>query len=164
MNSNKDDKKEQSASPETDKPWKPRILPPYVFILSIIAIYFVGKWETGHFSINLWGAGLMALAVALAFTASGQFKKAETAIIPGQQPTTMVTGGMFRYSRNPMYTCMAAFLIGFWSWTGGIAPFAIIIAFIMVIQHRFIINEERLMLETFGEEYLRYCAHVRRWL
>lgn len=160
---------ENKETPENETPKHtygvPKILPPYVFAAGLAAIYFLGKWETGTaLNMHMGGAAVMLLAVAFAFSASRQFKRVSTTILPGDQPSTMVTSGPFKHTRNPMYVAMTAFLCAFWSWTGGFSPFAVVIAFVMIIQHRFIRMEEQHMLQEFGEEYLAYCARTRRWL
>ena len=104
------------------------------------------------------------IGLIMAVRASRQFSDAGTNIIPLTKSTALVTDGMFRWTRNPMYTGMILFLGGLalvldnlWNWL-------IVIVFAVVIRQLFIRREEQLMLETFGDDYADYTRQVRRWL
>ncbi|MFC3052815.1 methyltransferase family protein [Kordiimonas pumila] len=143
----------------------PRILPPYVFIAAMVAIYYLGKWETGEpVAYSLSGGLVMALGLLIAIVANRQFKRARTTILPGDKPTKLVTTGMFRRSRNPMYIAMTVVLAGYWSWVGGYSPFGVLVLFLLVMRYRFIAMEEKHLLHTFGADYQAYCMRTRRWL
>ena len=47
---------------------------------------------------------------------------------------------------------------------GSLTPFAVIPFFILLISQAFIVHEERMLHDTFGEEYTLYCQKVRRWI
>jgi len=102
----------------------------------------------------------------LALGASGviSFKKAGTAIKPFESSTVLVKGGLYRYTRNPMYLGMVMLLIGVASYLGSLTPYLIIPAFFLIIQQCFIKHEEPFLENIFGQEYLDYKNDVRRWL
>ena len=83
---------------------------------------------------------------------------------PADPTQKLVLRGMYRYSRNPMYLGVMGILLGeaiFWN-HGWLWAYS---AFIGLAFHTFIVfREERRLLHDFGDEYLRYCKKVRRWL
>jgi len=78
--------------------------------------------------------------------------------------TSLVTGGIYRYTRNPMYVGFAALLLG---WAVYLAvPWVLLgpVAFILFITRFQIIPEERALSSKFGRQYGEYQERVRRWL
>jgi len=110
------------------------------------------------------GAVLIALAAVLGFWAVALFRGARTGVVPFSEATTLVTGGPYRVTRNPMYLAMAGILVGTAVWLGSITPWLVLPAFMAIITERFIAPEEAMLERTFGERYARYRAAVRRWL
>ena len=92
------------------------------------------------------------------------FKKYDTPIRVFQHPTHLITDGLYRYSRNPIYLGMAIIVAGGAVTLGSIAPFFVIPLFVVMIQRNFIEKEERLLENIFGNKYLDYKNRVRRWL
>jgi Putative protein-S-isoprenylcysteine methyltransferase len=80
-----------------------------------------------------------------------------------QKASTLVTSGIYRYTRNPVYLGMAVMLLGWafllknWVSLGGVAMF---IAFITQYQ---IIPEERVLSAIFGDAFAAYRRQTRRW-
>ncbi len=119
-------------------------------------------------------SGLKYAAVAtlvttgLAFSVSGirAFRASRTSISPlaSAQGSALVTEGVYRISRNPMYLGVACLLLAWAVHLSALLPFAGIIAFILYITRFQIMPEERALAETFGEQYSTYAARVRRWL
>ncbi len=112
-------------------------------------------------------AVLIALAGA-AFDVAGliSFRRAKTTINPlkPQNSSSLVTGGVYQYTRNPMYVGMAFFLTAWAVWLA--QPLALLgpVAFVLYISRFQIAPEERILSEIFGEEFAAYKARVRRWL
>ena len=110
---------------------------------------------------------LIALAGA-AFDVAGliSFRRAKTTINPlkPQNSSSLVTGGVYQYTRNPMYVGMAFFLTAWAVWLA--QPLALLgpVAFVLYISRFQIAPEERILSEIFGEEFAAYKARVRRWL
>ena len=112
---------------------------------------------------------------AIVFTVTGllcilvsawRFKSADTTVNPMRpsETKTLVTKGLYRFSRNPMYFGMLLLLVG-WaillftltSWLG-------IPLFIWYMNQFQIKPEEAILQKTFGEGYQKYMAQVRRWI
>jgi len=106
--------------------------------------------------------GLGGIGVA-AFSAAA-FDRASTGIVPFSPATTLVTGGFYRFSRNPMYVGMAVTLLGTALLLGSITALLPVMAFVLVIHARFILPEEAFLESVFGQRYRDYKSRVRRWL
>jgi len=79
------------------------------------------------------------------------------------QATTLVTDGMFKITRNPMYLGMLLLLFGLSVFKGLIVGFIFLPLFVLYITIFQIIPEEEAMLNLFGEDYKSYSNKVRRW-
>lgn len=101
------------------------------------------------------------------FVACGRvFKKYQTTVSPmhPENASKLITEGIFKKSRNPIYLAVLIFLIGWSVYWAHWADFGIL-AFFVIYMNRFqIIPEERALLKLFGTEYSDYCTRVRRWI
>lgn len=118
-------------------------------------------------SLRLAIAGTIAL-LGLVVTALGvvAFRQAKTTINPVnlEAASSLVTGGVYRYTRNPMYVGFTIALVG---WAVYLAvPWVLLgpIAFLLFMTRFQIIPEESVMSSKFGQEYTEYREQVRRWL
>lgn len=114
-----------------------------------------------------WIALVLAIA-GLAFDARSvlDFVRARTTINPLKPATssTLVTAGLYRVTRNPMYVGMALLLLAWTAWLG--TPWALlgVAAFVAWITRFQILPEERALAQRFGAEFDAYRHRVRRWL
>lgn len=92
------------------------------------------------------------------------FKKVETTVKPHEESTTLITDGVFRLSRNPMYVGFVLILLGIAIFVGSLTPYAVVIVFPILMDRIFIRGEERMLEETFGGAWLEYKKKVRRWI
>ena len=76
----------------------------------------------------------------------------------------MVTSGVFRFTRNPMYMGFTLILFGAAVLFGTLSPFLVIPFFMALIERRFIRTEEKMLELKFGQAYLDYKKKVRRWI
>lgn len=115
-------------------------------------------------------AGFIVLCVlsgcGLAWLALNAFYQAQTTTHPmhPDQASALVTDGIYRYTRNPMYLGMTLLLL---AWALYLANWAALlgVALFMAYITRFqIIPEERALQRIFGEEYEAYRRSVRRWV
>jgi len=110
---------------------------------------------------TLLGLGIVAGAAGVL-----QFRRAGTTKNPltPEAASALVTGGIYRFTRNPMYLGMALILLAvavFFSNPLGLAGVALFVVWITVFQ---IGPEERALEKKFGEAFLRYKERVRPWL
>lgn len=115
------------------------------------------------FPYTLAGIVLVVFGFWLAASGKGRFEKEGTAVRFGA-PSKLVTDGLYARSRNPMYLGLEIFLLGVSILLGSLSGFLAPIAFFLIINFAFIPHEEKLLNQTFGEEYKAYKKHVRRWL
>ncbi|WP_312353995.1 methyltransferase family protein [Aminipila sp.] len=83
--------------------------------------------------------------------------------IDEEKPDILVTTGVFRFSRNPIYVCFDTFFIGLFLVHRNIIIVIAVIAFALLI-HRQILREEKFLRSHYGAEYEEYCRKVRRYL
>jgi len=118
-------------------------------------------------SIYYSAIGLLLFA-GLLFDIAGVifFRRAKTTINPltPKATTTLVTTGIYRISRNPMYV---GFIFILWAWAIFLkAPFSLLGVglYIIYIQHFQIKPEEKALEQHFGNDFITYKNNVRRWL
>ena len=75
-----------------------------------------------------------------------------------------MTGGAFRYSRNPGYVLMVVFSSGIGLVTNNPWVFLALVPAIMVVHYRVVLREEAVLEKQFGQDYLDYQRRVRRWI
>lgn len=147
---------------------KRKVVPPVYFLTCLVLMiafhYWVPISDYIQAPFHYGGVVLAAFGLGMTIMSAGAFKKADTGIVPFDEATALVTGGFFRFTRNPMYLGMVLFLLGTSVVLGTVSTLLPIPLFIWVIHKNFILGEERFMQEAFGEEFLAYKAKVRRWL
>ena len=115
------------------------------------------------------------LALAALLTASGvgvaiagvlAFRQASTTINPTRPSaiSSIVSSGVFRFIRNPMYLSMFLCLGGWAVFLGNPLSLLGLPLFVAYLNRMQIGPEERALEAKFGEPYAQYCARVRRWL
>lgn len=82
---------------------------------------------------------------------------------PGKA-SALVTGSVYRLSRNPMYVGLALLLAAWAVYLSMLWPFLGPVLFVLYMNRFQIGPEERVMRGKFGEDYAAYAARVRRWL
>lgn len=83
---------------------------------------------------------------------------------PADPPRRLVVGGLYRYSRNPMYVGVLAVLLGEALWLESTTLLIYGALVFLAFQLRVLLYEEPLLGKTFGAAYQDYCRRVRRWL
>ena len=107
----------------------------------------------------LVGGGVLLIALA-----AMEFRRHKTTIVPHETPARLITSGIFRRSRNPIYLGDALILAGFILRWDAVLALPLIPVFVWVIERRFVIPEENRMRRTFRADFARYCEKTRRWL
>ncbi|WP_420430422.1 methyltransferase family protein [Hyphobacterium sp.] len=108
-------------------------------------------------------AGLGVMVVLLGVMA---FRRQKTTINPYKidDASALVTNGIYRFTRNPMYLGMLLILFAVVAYTQDVLALLAPAGFIVVLNRLQIRPEERAMLQTFGDTYAAYCERVRRWI
>ncbi|MFT4650357.1 MAG: protein-S-isoprenylcysteine O-methyltransferase Ste14 [Flavobacteriales bacterium] len=111
---------------------------------------------------------LLLILVGVSFDLSGlfAFRQSKTTVNPlkPDRASALVTGGIYRFSRNPMYVGFVLFLMAWAIQLSVLWPFIGPVLFIVYMNRFQIAPEERVMESKFGDEYLLYKNKVRRWL
>ena len=148
-----------------------KIPPPIVALISILLVfltkdYILILYLHPHLQ-NTLSLIFLIIGFVIIFSATKEFKKSDTTVNPmkPEASTSLVTSGIFKYTRNPMYLGLTSILLAscfyFSSLLGIIVYVPLFILYITVFQ---IIPEEETMKDLFNDEYLDYCSKVRRWI
>jgi protein-S-isoprenylcysteine O-methyltransferase Ste14 len=145
-----------------------RIMPPTLFwicILIMVPLAWVWPLVT-VFPTPYSVIGIVPLCVGLWFAIWGsrRFEQVGTTIKTFDQPDRLVTDGLFRISRNPMYLGFALTLAGVWLVLGALSPLLGVLLFLVVADRWYIPFEERMLRAEFNGDYDAYCAQTRRWI
>jgi protein-S-isoprenylcysteine O-methyltransferase Ste14 len=145
-----------------------KIIPPIYMLFALLAMvglhYAMPLGRVVAPPASYLGFVLLLGGITITATAARMFDRFRTPIRPFERSTALVTGGLYRYTRNPMYLGLTLILIGTWLLLGTLSPMLPIAIFIWIIQEGFIRGEERFLDEIFGEEYRGYKNRVRRWI
>lgn len=145
---------------------------PPIILITILAITM---WGISKFTFSVSINVSIQLSVALLLAICGvfisvagvlSFKRANTTVDPlhPEYASSLVTSGIYKISRNPMY---AGFALMLFAWSVYLAsPLSLIgvILYIIFINRFQIVPEDRILMTLFGDEYAQYQANVRRWL
>lgn len=144
-------------------------MPPVWLLAAAIAAWFIGQAAPLRLSFGgAWaefaggifiGGGLILMLLAVT-----EMRKRRTTIIPYRDADALVTSGIFKRSRNPIYLGDALLLLGLilrWD-----APLALPLVpiFVWIIERRFIIPEEGRLRTKFRQDFHRYSEKTRRWV
>lgn len=110
------------------------------------------------------GIVTICIAGALAAWAFLQFQRADTDIRPDQPDSALITGGPYRYSRNPQYLVLALVQVTVALWLHGLWILILTPVTMLIVSRYAIRREERYLERRFGQQYLDYRRRVRRWL
>ncbi|TKB57371.1 methyltransferase family protein [Ferrimonas aestuarii] len=147
-------------------------IPPVAVLLATAAVMFlVSKLHLCGFGINaiirFEITGLLGfIAVVVLGLSVVAFREYRTTVNPMHPENTrhLVTVGIFRYSRNPMYLAMVMLLLAWACYLNEVLNLGLVALFIMFIQRFQILPEERMLEGHFGDEFGNYFRRTRRWL
>ena len=145
-----------------------KIPPPLIVLTLIISIYFSSKridLINIPFQLEI-SFFILSLGILIFINPVLKFIKSKTTINPIQFEETnrLVTSGIFKYSRNPMYLGMLMIIISTSIFYLNIYSILTPFLFVFWINKFQIKREEIFLTEKFGKEYLSYKNKTRRWL
>lgn len=147
--------------------------PPAVLLITLIAMFVISRYDQARdlradvYIVNSSIAiGFAVAGIAIVIMAIRQFRATQTTINPLKPHTAsnLVTTGVFRFTRNPMYLGMVFVALGSVAYYGSAWCVLAVIAFVAYITRFQIIPEERAMLALFGHEFEIYKTRTRRWI
>ena len=142
--------------------------PPVLYGAALIAALVLNWfWPLPIFraSVVRWlGIAVMALGLAVVLRVFRTMRAAGTNVDPRRPTTAIVTTGLFRFSRNPIYVGLTLTYLGltlaFNTWWG----LVLLVPVLMTMHRGVVLREERYLEQTFGEQYRQYYCRVRRYL
>jgi len=148
----------------------PRVPPPVVAAIVGVVMWALARLlEFGRFEFA-WQpavAGVLLVAgLSLMLVAVASLFAARTTVNPlrPSRASSLVTTGLFRLSRNPIYLGDLLVLAAIAVWFGNVINIALLACFAWYINRYQIVPEERALARLFGERYVAYCSRVGRWL
>ena len=143
--------------------------------LAVVAVATLLMWTLARmlpsWELSLPGRVPAAIAAALIgflICVAGlvEFRRARTTTNPlkPEAASSLVAGGIYRLTRNPMYLGFALALLGWGIFLSNPAALAVLFAFVVYIDRFQIVPEERALEALFGEAFAAYRSKVRRWL
>jgi len=145
-------------------------VPPPVLVLLLALAMSIGAAPGPTIQLDAevrWvaAAAVALLGVAINFAGIAAFRQARTTVSPlkPENASSLVTGGVFRFTRNPMYVGLLLLLV---AWAIFLAvPWVLVgpLIFAAYMTRFQIVPEERVLASRFGEQYAQYKASVRRW-
>lgn len=147
-----------------------KIPPPVVGVLVAAAMWGVSTIgpQFPIASAPRYAAVALLVVAGVAFDLLGlvAFRASRTTINPlkPERSSALVTAGVYRFTRNPMYVGMGLLLLAWAVHLSALLPFAGLAIFVWYLTRFQIQPEERVLKSIFGEEYSTYASRVRRWL
>ena len=147
-----------------------KVPPPVVALLLALAIWLAAPVFPQLPLNDSWRLVLALLFAALGIgcdlAALYGFRKARTTINPlaPKKSSHLVTSGIYRLTRNPMYLGLALLLLAwscYWASSAVLIDLPLFIAYITLFQIK---PEERILQQKFPDQFPAYCAQVRRWI
>jgi protein-S-isoprenylcysteine O-methyltransferase Ste14 len=139
------------------------------------AVVAAGMWGVSGLGLQVplasapkYVAIIVLVVAGVAFDLLGlvAFRRSRTTVNPlrPERASSIVTGGVYRVTRNPMYVGLVLLLLAWAVHLSALLPFVGPAIFVLYVTHFQIKPEERVLEELFGEEYRAYASRVRRWL
>ena len=147
-----------------------KIPPPVIMLLCAALAWVLARSAPGSVFVlparTLIVALLVLAGISLAVAGIAAFRRANTTVDPRSpdQSTSIVRGGPFGFTRNPMYLGMVLMLLGVCAYLANPLALVAVVIFVAYITRFQIIPEERVLLEKFGEPFAQYMRSVRRWI
>lgn len=146
--------------------WPPTIYGTAAIVAGILFWYFNAPLlpRPPAASARIAGIAICLAGTAIALMAEIAFLRAGTATLPISPTSAIVTTGIYRWTRNPMYLGMSLFLAGLGLFLNSLWFLLVLPIAIFAVTKLAIEPEERYLAAKFGQSYTNYAEQVRRWL
>ncbi len=145
-----------------------KVPPPLIYLSAMIAGLILSYFSPTAFlpvSVSRTvGILSVALAVFILVSAFRAFNRAKTNLEPWKPTTAIVSDGVFRFSRNPIYLAFTLFYLSAAFLFNSLWLLALLVPVLLVMRYSVIAREERYLENKFGTEYSDYKRRVRRWI
>jgi protein-S-isoprenylcysteine O-methyltransferase Ste14 len=147
-----------------------RFPPPLVYVAGL-ALGVMGPrlWKLPLLGLapvvrNTAGTTFALAGLIISFAGVGLFVRQRTAIIPYKPASRLVTSGIYRWTRNPMYLGLAVTYVGLAIVLNSLAALILLPVVLAIIQLQVITREEAYLERAFGGEFVAYKSRVRPWI
>ena len=147
-----------------------KIPPPIVVLVTVAAMWLLSLTlpRVQVAASSRTATAIVIVVLGVAFTAAGvvSFRRAKTTISPVRpgNASALVTSGVYRITRNPMYVGLLLVLVAWAVFLASPIALAGPVAFVFYMARFQIQPEERALSALFGSSYAAYKLRVRRWL
>jgi protein-S-isoprenylcysteine O-methyltransferase Ste14 len=154
---------------ELDRPGTNRnIHPPFIALIFIVLAYVLGRFVPLPFAappiLQYFGLFLTFLGFLLGIASFLEFRRARTTLDPHGSTRQLVTSGIYRFTRNPIYLGFLLMIMGL-PLNSGLYWGILMAPFYILTMNRLVIEREEIYLKKkFNETFTSYSARVRRWL
>lgn len=147
-----------------------KIPPVVVFLIVAAGMWLLSRAVPALDFVLPYGAivaaALSVPGLIIAVAGVREFRRVSTTVNPMKpgEASSMVSGGVYRFTRNPMYLGLACCVLAWGMFLQNFAALLGLILFVAYMTQFQIKPEERALRENFADEYTRYAASVRRWI
>jgi protein-S-isoprenylcysteine O-methyltransferase Ste14 len=156
---------------KTDQPLdNPGVIafPPLIWLVNAVIsvmVHLVIRLPIMRYGICLvCGIVFILLAPTLALSALIIMKAAGTNVHPSEPALTIVRGGPFRFTRNPMYLALCFLQVALGFFLNDWITLLFVVPLALILHYGVVLREERYLTAKFGAPYLQYKRDVRRWI
>ncbi len=145
-----------------------QINPPFYLYTAVLIMIILNLWipliDFISYPVTLLGIIPVVYGVILNLAADSSLKKEDTTVKPLQESRVLITTGIYKVTRNPMYLGFWFILLGTAILLGTLLPFSIVIIYPFFMDLVFIECEEKKLEKKFGGIWYEYKNNVRRWI
>lgn len=145
-----------------------RLPPPLLYAVPLVLLWLADRaWPLtipGGTTLRVVGWLLVVAGVGIASWGAATFRRHHTTVIPHHAVSALVSGGPYRFTRNPMYLGMSVAYIGASLAMASWWPLLGLPVIVAVVQTQVIDREEAYLRARFPEDYAAYTSRTRRWL
>lgn len=147
--------------------------PPIVLIISAITAMIISQKNIEFIQQKMtslddfiWPLVFFIAGSVIALAGIIEFSRFKTTIHPThpEKTTSLVTSGIYQFTRNPMYLGLLIILLGWADLLDSFLAYSGALMFYLYISTFQIKPEEEVMKDKFSQEFSQYCTQVRRWL
>jgi protein-S-isoprenylcysteine O-methyltransferase Ste14 len=155
---------------EVKKMLKLNVPPALQFLIGIVGIWYINKsWSNNWLQTDFNGwlsLTFLILAGVIGIQSLIEFYRHSTSVNPHkpEHASTLVTSGVYRFSRNPMYVALLFGLIAPVLYWGNAYSAMVPVLFVWYMNEFQIKSEEETMAEKFDSKWHQYQSQVRRWI
>lgn len=140
--------------------------PPVVALAAAAAQYGLSRSSPSTAVSRMLAKAVAGGSLVLAAASVRSFRKAGTTVDPHApaRASTLVTGGVNSFTRNPMYVGLTGVLVAQVIWRRSVLALLPVAATVTLLDRTQIPAEEAVLRDRFGAEYDAYCSRVPRWI